>query len=164
MSKDTKKKADTPKERDALKHLEQKLNETTADLQRTRADFENYRKRVELEKEQVTRAAAARTVLQLLPVIDNIERALQHLPEHLKDDPWARSVVNLTKNLDKALEKLQLSRIEAAPGTVFDPQLHEAIQMDEADGDTEVITEELQPGYRLGDTVIRHSMVKVTRK
>lgn len=164
MSKKHNKETTPPPDDDALKHLEQKLDEMTGDLLRTRADFENYRKRVELEKEQVAAAAQARTILQLLPVIDNIERALQHLPDHLKDDAWAQSVVNLTKNLDKTLQKLHLSRVDAAPGTEFDPQLHEAVHMDDGDGQREVIAEELQSGYRLGESVIRHSMVKVTRQ
>lgn len=165
MSKDDKKKADAKaKDTDALKELRQKLDETLADLQRTRADFENYRKRVEQEKEQATVAAKARTVLQLLPVIDNIDRALSHLPKHLKDDTWAQSVANLSKHLEKSLDKLQLTRIDAKPGAEFNPNLHEAIQMEDGKGDKEVVAEELQSGYRLGNRVIRHSMVKVTRK
>ena len=74
-------------------------------------------------------------------------------------------MAGLIKNLEKSLESLSLNRIEASPGTKFDPELHEAIQFDEeAEGDREVIAEELQPGYRLGDDVIRHSMVKVTKQ
>lgn len=146
-----------------LQKVEQTLAEITADLQRTRADFENYRKRVEQEKEQLKASAASTTILRLLPVIDNIDRALNHLPEHLKDDTWAQSVVSLSKNLDKALEGLGLRRIEARPGTVFDPGLHDAIQMDDGDGDHEVIAEELQAGYLLNGTPIRHSLVKVTK-
>lgn len=164
MSKDKQQKTDTTDNNRAAQALEQKLEETTADLLRTRADFENYRKRVEQEKEQLRQSAKAATILQLLPVIDNIDRALHHLPDHLKEDAWAQSVVNLTKQLDKSLEKLNLRRIEASPGTAFDPELHEAIQMDDGEGDKEVVAAELQSGYMMGDTVIRHSMVKVTRQ
>lgn len=145
--------------------LEQQVKDLTLDLQRTRADFENYRKRVEQEKTQVREAAAAGTVLRLLPIIDNLDRALSHVPENLKHDSWAQGVQSLSKNLQKMLENLNLSRINAAPGTEFNPDIHEAIHMDESSqGDKEVITEELQAGYRLGSQVIRHSMVKVARQ
>jgi len=145
--------------------LEQQLAELTADLQRTRADFENYRKRVELEKTAARNAGQASAILKLLPVIDNIERAIAHQPAELADNKWAQGVTNLVKNLEKALEGLNLKRIEASPGTVFDPELHEAIQFDEdAEGEHEVIAEELQAGYTLNGQPIRHAMVKVTRQ
>lgn len=139
--------------------------ELTADLQRTRADFENYRKRVEAEKSQSRAAGEASAILKLLPVIDNIERAIVHLPEELKDNAWAQSVTGLVKQLDKSLEGMNVKRIDAKPGTVFNPELHEAIQFDEdAEGEHEVIAEELQAGYTLGGQPIRHAMVKVTRQ
>lgn len=145
--------------------LEQQLAELTADLQRTRADFENYRKRVELEKTAARNAGQASAILKLLPVIDNIERAIAHQPAELADNKWAQGVTNLVKNLEKALEGLNLKRIEASPGTTFDPELHEAIQFDEeAEGEHEVIAEELQAGYTLNGQPIRHAMVKVTRQ
>jgi molecular chaperone GrpE len=140
------------------------LTELTMDLQRTRADFENYRKRVDSEKQAAREAGQASAILKLLPVIDNIERAIGHLPEDLADNAWAQSVAGLVKQLDKSLEGLNLKRIEATPGTPFDPEVHEAIQFDEdAEGDKEVIAEELQAGYTLGGLPIRHAMVKVTR-
>jgi molecular chaperone GrpE len=143
----------------------QQLADLTADLQRTRADFENYRKRSEQEKVAARENGAAATILKLLPVIDTIERATGHMPEDLQDNKWAQGIANVAKNLDKTLENLNLKRIEAAPGTDFDPQLHEAIQFDEdAVGDKEIIAEELQAGYTLNSTPIRHSMVKVTKK
>lgn len=162
MTKD--KKQDSNKNKDSqAEELEKKLDETTLDLKRTRADFENYRKRVELEKELLKNTANATTILRLLPVIDNIDRALSHLPDHLKDDQWAKSVINLSKNLNSALEGLKLTRIEATPGTPFNPDFHEAIQMEDGEGDHEVIADELQAGYMMNDVVIRHSLVKVTK-
>lgn len=144
--------------------LEEKLVDAIADLQRTRADFENYRNRVEGEKQSVREAGQTSAILKLLPVIDNIERSIGHMPENLKDDKWAQGVAGLAKNLDKSLEGLNLKRIDAKPGTPFNPELHEAIQFDESDGEHEVIAEELQSGYLLGETPIRHAMVKVTKK
>jgi molecular chaperone GrpE len=147
------------------KELQTKLDELTLDLQRTRADFENYRKRVEAEKDQARTAGKSGAILKLLPVIDNIERAITHAPEDLKENKWAQGVANLVKNLEKSLESLDVRRIAATPGMPFDPAFHEAIQFDEeAEGDKEVIDEELQAGYLMNGTVVRHSMVKVTRK
>jgi molecular chaperone GrpE len=144
--------------------IQQSIDELTNDLQRTRADFENYRKRVELDKAAARDAGTSSTVLKLLPVIDNIERAIAYMPEELRDNAWAQSVTKLVKNLDSSLQSLNLKRIEALPGTVFDPEYHEAIQFDEeAQGDNEVIETELQPGYLLNGRPIRHAMVKVTR-
>ena len=145
--------------------LQKQINELTADLQRTRADFENYRKRVELEKSAARDTGQASAILKLLPVIDTIERAVVHMPENLKDDKWALGIAGLVKNLEKALEGLNLRRIDAAAGVEFNPELHEAIQFDEdATGETEVIAQELQGGYLLNGRPVRHAMVKVTRK
>lgn len=145
--------------------LQQQVGELTADLQRTRADFENYRKRVELEKTAARASGQSAAILKLLPVIDNIERAIGHMPPELADNKWAQGVAGLVKNLEKSLDSLNLKRIDAREGSDFNPSLHEAIQFDEdAEGDKEVIAEELQPGYTLSGQPIRHAMVKVTRK
>lgn len=145
--------------------LEQQIAEITADLQRTRADFENYRKRVEQEKTAARESGQAAAILKLLPTIDNIERAVMHAPEDIKDHAWVQGIVGLTKQLDKSLENLNLKRIDAEVGTPFNPELHEAIQFDEdAEGDKEVIADVLQSGYILNGMPIRHAMVKVTRQ
>lgn len=145
--------------------LSQQVGELTADLQRQRADFENYRKRVDLEKQQVQQLAATAMIMKLLPVIDTLERAIAHAPEELAENKWAQGVVGLGKNLDKSLSELGLERIDANPGTIFNPNLHEAVMMDdEATGEQEVIAEELRAGYLLQGSVVRPSMVKVTRQ
>ena len=145
--------------------LEQQIVELTQDLQRTRADFENYRKRVELEKTAAREAGQASAILKLLPVIDNIERAVTYMPEELKDNKWANGIASLTKNLERSLENLNLKRIDATTGVDFNPDLHEAIQLDEdAEGEKEVVAEELQAGYTLNGRPVRHAMVKVTKK
>ena len=144
---------------------DQQVAELTMDLQRTRADFENYRKRVEQEKLKARNDGQATAVLKLLPVIDNIERAIAHTPAELVDNAWAQSVARLVKHLDKSLESLHLVRVDATPGTIFNPELHEAIQFDEdADGSQEIIAEELQAGYVLSGKPIRPAMVKVTKR
>lgn len=145
--------------------LERQVAELTADLQRTRADFENYRKRAESDKAATYQHGQSAAILKLLPVIDTIERAIAHTPSELKDNKWAQGIAGLVKNLEKSLGNLNLKRIEAKPGSDFNPELHEAIQFDEdAEGEKEVIAEELQAGYLLGGQPIRHAMVKVTRE
>jgi molecular chaperone GrpE len=145
--------------------LEQQVGELTADLQRNRADFENYLKRTESEKVSAREAGQASAILKLLPVIDNIERAIAYTPIELKDNAWVQSVAGLVKNLDTSLESLNLKRIDSSVGVPFDPNLHEAIQFDEeATGDHEVIAQEMQAGYTLNGHPIRHAMVKVTRQ
>ena len=149
-----------PKNDKVVKQIE----ELTLDLQRTRADFENYRKRVEQEKSQARQSGEANAIMKLLPTIDNIERAISHVPNDLVDNAWVSGVVNITKQLDKSLEALNLKRIEASAGTTFDPELHEAVQFDEeSEGTHEIIAAELQAGYLLNGQPIRHSMVKVTK-
>jgi grpE len=145
--------------------LQHTIDELTLDLQRTRADFENYRKRVEAEKQSAHSMGQAKSVMKLLPVIDTIERAIANVPEELADNAWAKGVAGLGKQLDKQLKEIGLEKIDAKPGTSFNPELHQAVQFDEeADGDKEVVAEELRAGYTLDGTVIRDAMVKVTRQ
>ncbi len=145
--------------------LQHTIDELTLDLQRTRADFENYRKRVEAEKQSAHSMGQAKSVMKLLPVIDTIERAIANVPEELADNAWAKGVAGLGKQLDKQLKEIGLEKIDAKPGTSFNPELHQAVQFDEeVDGDKEVVAEELRAGYTLDGTVIRDAMVKVTRQ
>ncbi|WP_338520672.1 nucleotide exchange factor GrpE [Candidatus Nanosynbacter sp. BB002] len=145
--------------------LQHTIDELTLDLQRTRADFENYRKRVEAEKQSAHSMGQAKSVMKLLPVIDTIERAIANVPEKLADNAWAKGMAGLGKQLDKQLKEIGLEKIDAKPGTLFNPELHQAVQFDEeADGDKEVVAEELRAGYTLDGTVIRDAMVKVTRR
>lgn len=160
-----KKAAEQPKQTKKQDDLQVKVDELTLDLQRVRADFENYRKRMDAEKQTAQKNGETRAVLQLLPVIDTVERAILHIPGDIADHPWVKGVGGLIKQLDTSLAALHLKRIAAHKGADFDPELHQAVQFDEnAEGDKEVIAEELQAGYTLNGTPIRHSMVKVTRK
>jgi len=144
---------------------EQQVGELTADLQRLRADFENYRKRVDIDKLTARQDGEVRAITKLLPVIDTIERAIMHIPADIADHQWVKGVAGLVKQLEKSLAELNLTKIDANAGTVFNPELHQAVQFDEdAAGDSEVVAEELQAGYILGGSPIRHAMVKVTRK
>lgn len=129
--------------------------ELLGDLQRTRADFENYRKQVESQKTLAMSAAKYATVEKFLPLVDDFERALSAYPEQLSP---------LRKNFDKTLANLGLAQIDSTPGTEFNPDLHEAVSVENDEGDTEVIAETLRPGYLYDGSVIRAAMVKVKHK
>lgn len=145
--------------------LQQQVADLTADLQRMRADFENYRKRVDSEKQAAREDGEVRSILKLLPVVDTIDRAVAHIPDDIADHQWVKGVSGLVKQLEKSLGDLKLEKINAAEGTEFNPELHQAIQFDEdAAGDKEVVAEELQPGYMPSGRPIRHAMVRVTRQ
>lgn len=150
------------KKKNTNEEYEQQIGELTADLQRLRADFENYRKRVDVEKTSAREAGEAGVILKILPVVDTIERAILHIPGDLADHPWAKGVSGVIKQLDATLAGLDLKRIPVEAGTLFDPELHSAVQFDEeSEGGQEIIIEQLQPGYRYRGVVIRPSMVRV---
>ena len=132
----------------------QKITELTNDLQRTRADFENFRKQVEIQKENEKNATKLATVYKVLPLLDDIDRAMATYPEQLSP---------LAKSLEKTLLELHLAKIPAEPGVEFNPDFHDAISMDDGDGDKDVISELLRPGYTYDGEVLRPAMVKVTK-
>jgi len=147
--------------------IQQKLAECDDlkfDLQRTRADFENYRKNTEARVASSQKLGEKKAILSLLPVIDDIERAILHLPEDLKDNSWAQNVVKMNKNLEKNLEKLGVHKINSKNGVTFNPEFHEAVQFDETDGEEEIVAEELRAGYQMNGDILRPAMVKVARK
>lgn len=147
---------------DEQNDLEQQIGELTAALQRERADAVNLRRRHEDQIANLRLAAKASVVRDLLPVIDNFERALKHLPADLTGNDYIKGIQGIVKQFEKTLEQLGVQKIKTV-GEPFDPNLHEAVSMEDGDGDQEVVSEELQPGYRLGDEVLRHAMVRVSR-
>ena len=136
------------------KELEAKIAELTNDLQRTRADFENFRRQVEAQKEQYGKAMEEKTVKKVLPLIDDFERAVAAQPEVMAP---------LAKSFAKTLSSLGIDKIDTTVGADFDPELHFATSV-EGDGEKETIAETLQPGYYYQGEVIRPAFVKVTKK
>ena len=131
-----------------------KIAELTNDLQRTRADFENFRRQTEIQKEQYGNVVKFATISKVLPLIDDIERAIAANPDTLKP---------LEKNLEKTIINLGLTKIESEPGTAFNPDLHDAVMV-EGDGEEEVIAEALRTGYYYEGQVLRPTMVKVSKQ
>lgn len=128
-----------------------KIAELTNDLQRTRADFENFRKQVEVQKQNAMNATKLATVYKVLPLLDDIERAIKTYPE----------LAPLAKSLEKTMADLGLKGIDSAVGTEFNPGIHDAIMVDDSEGEKEVIAETLRPGYYYENEVLRPAMVKV---
>lgn len=149
-----------PKNDSKLEGLQSQIVELTAALQRERADAENIRRHHNDQLANVKAKVKADVIRELLPVIDNVERALGHVPPELAQNDFAKGVQSVAKQFQKILEQLGVTRIPTV-GQPFDPRLHEAISMDAGEGGDEVVSEELQAGYILGDYVIRHAMVRV---
>ena len=129
-----------------------KITELTNDLQRTRADFENFRKQAEVQKENEKSSTRLATVYKVLPLLDDIDRAISTYAE----------LEPLQKSLIKTLESLNLTKIDSSEGTEFNPDLFEAVLV-EGDGEKEVIAETLRPGYYYENEVLRPAMVKVKK-
>lgn len=143
-----------------LNDLEVQVAELTEALQRERADAMNVRRRSEEERAKLGSFYKAMVVKELLPVIDNFERALKHEPKELKDNDYLKGIASIVKQFEQTLAKLGVDRIKTV-GEEFNPELHEAVSHEEGEGEKEIISEELQAGYVLGDEVIRHAMVRV---
>lgn len=137
-----------------------RIEELTNALKRERADAENIRRRHQEEITSLRQHVKAGVVEDLLPIVDNFERALKHVPEDLANNDYIKGVQGVVKQFEKTLTDIGVERIKTV-GEPFDPELHEAVSMEEGDGDQEVVSEELQSGYKIGDTVIRHAMVRV---
>ena len=145
-----------------LADLQQQVTELTQALQRERADSLNLHRRAEEEKAGMGNYYKAAIVRELLPAVDNLDRALIHVPKDLKDHDYVKGVQGVIKQFENCFKQLGVERIKTV-GEHFDPHLHEAVHMDDNGGEHEVIVEELQPGYKIGDEVIRHAMVKVKK-
>jgi molecular chaperone GrpE len=144
-----------------IAELEQQVGELTAALQRERADAMNIRRRHDEQISALKSVVRAGIVREFLPVIDTLERALKVVPEDIKDHEYVKGIQSVVRQFEKALSDVGVERIKTV-GEPFDPSLHEAVSMDETtEGTREMVSEELQAGYRLGDEVIRHAMVRV---
>ncbi len=122
------------------------------------AEYDNYRKRSQKEKENAWTSAKADTAKEFLPVYDNLERALK---QETADEAYAKGVQMIMTQLKNVLEKLGIEEIPAQ-GETFDPNVHNAVMhIDDEELGENVVAEVFQAGFRIGDKVIRHAMVKV---
>jgi molecular chaperone GrpE len=148
---------------DAAADLQRQRDDYYDRLLRKTAEFDNYRRRIERERQQVTEAAAADVLEELLPLVDDMERALATEAHGASAEAYRRGVELIHRQLLEILRKRGVRPIEAL-GADFDPHYHQAVSHEPAEGhrDGEVI-EEFRRGYLLGDRLLRPSMVKVAK-
>jgi molecular chaperone GrpE len=144
--------------KNALAQEKAKGEDYLANWQRAQADFVNYKRRVEQERNETTKFANAMFVLNLLPVLDDLERALENVSTKLAGFTWVEGIRLIYRKLQAVLQGHGLTEIEAL-GQPFDPNLHEAVLYGE--GEEGIVIEELQKGYKLHERVLRPTMVKV---
>ena len=142
----------------ALTEEKVKAETNLAGWQRAQADFINYKRRTEQEKEDIIKFANAPLMLNLLPVLDDLERAFTSTPQHLDKLSWVDGIRFIERKLQATLEVQGLSPVKAL-GEPFDPNLHEAAM--HGKGKEGIVIDELQKGYTLHDKVIRPAMVVV---
>lgn len=135
------------------------LDELNDRYKRLLAEFENFKKRSQKERDGLYGLITGDVVSTILPIMDNLEKAAEAKTE---DTNYQEGVKMVSKQLSEALSKFGLKEIEANPGTKFDPELHEAVShIDDPNKGEKEIVEEYRKGYIIGNKVIRHSMVIV---
>ena len=145
---------------DPLEELRRERDALQDRLLRTAAEFDNYRKRMDRERRELADYTAGEAIKDLLPIIDNLERALQ---ASAQDDPLRKGVELIHKQMLEILRKRGVTPIEAL-GADFDPNVHEAVTHEESDQHREgEVMEELQRGYKVGERLLRPAMVKVAK-
>jgi len=148
----------------ALEAAKKQAAEYLDGWQRSRAEFANYKKRQENELGQLRSFATADLIKRLLPVMDDFDRASKTMPDSLRHMTWMEGLMLVHRKLQLVMEAEGVKPIEVKPNDVFDPNIHEAISQDDADGiESGHIIEELQKGYKQGERVIRPTLVRVAR-
>lgn len=146
---------------DKLAEAEARAAEYLEGWQRARAEFANARKRMERDRAEARRNATIEVVSNLLPVLDDFERALASVPEEIASNSWFEGIALVDRKLRSILDNVDIERIEAV-GQPFDPNYHEAVLQEEShEHESGTVIKELQSGYRLNDRVIRPAMVVV---
>jgi molecular chaperone GrpE len=154
----SKKQAKQDKKTDAYK---EKIEQLEDKVMRQMAEFENFRKRTDKEKQAMFETGAKSVIEKMLPVIDNFERGLATVPEDKKEDPFVDGMNRIYKQLLTELDAIGVKPIEAL-GQEFDPNFHNAVmQVESEEYESGIVAQELQKGYTYRDTVVRHSMVAV---
>ncbi len=153
-----KKQAKLDKKTDAYREQIEQLEDR---VKRQMAEFENFRKRTDKEKQAMFETGARSVLEKMLPVVDNFERGLATVPEEQREDPFVDGMNRVYKQLLTELENIGVKPIEAV-GCEFDPNLHNAVmQVASEEYESGIVAQELQKGYTYRDTVVRHSMVAV---
>ena len=140
----------------------QKEAQTNKDgWQRARAEFANYKKRVEKEKTEMFQRASVDTLKELLPIFDDFDRAFDNIPDEISDNPWIGGVSMIQRKFESLLAKYDVEVIDPT-NEPFDPNFHEAVGTDDSDDiESGNVTVTLQKGYKSGDHILRPALVRV---
>lgn len=147
-------------EKTELEKAQESIANLTDRLMRTAAEFDNFKKRSVREKDDLYSTAVCDTIAKLLPVLDNLDRAIASVTEDANSGVLD-GVKMIKKQFDDALTEIGVMPIEAV-GNPFDPEKHNAVMTAESDGEENIVLEEFMKGYIYKDKVVRHSMVKVS--
>ena len=141
-----------------LKEEKEKSDEYYEHLKRNMAEFDNYKKRISKEKDMMYNTISADIISELLPILDNFDKALN---AETADESYKNGMAMIYNQFNETLQKLGVEEIDAL-NKVFDPNFHEAVMHieDESFGEKEIV-EVFRKGYKIGDKIIRHAMVKV---
>lgn len=146
---------------EALAKAEQQIGELTAHLQRLQADFENYKKRVADERAELMDSAKEAVLIDLLPALDNFDRAATHLPTELEENNWARGMQYVGQQLIDILDEMGVQKISPI-GEKFNHSHHEAIEYISSKKPEGTIIEVVVPSYQIKDKIVRPAQVKVS--
>lgn len=145
-----------------LERVQAQLEEQTQRVLRAQADFDNFRRRTQKEKENLAKYASEQLITELIPVVDNFGRAMATKPESPELESFNKGIDMIFRQLDEVLKGAGLTQMDAV-GQPFNPELHQAVMQVESDEHEEgIVVEELQKGYVLKDKVLRPAMVKVS--
>jgi len=142
-----------------IEKIKKEKEEYLDTLKRVAADFDNYRKRVEKREEEIRKFAGENLIKDIIPIVDDFERALNHLPRSSSQD-FFQGLELVYKKFQEFLKSHAVERIESK-GKEFDPFLHEAVEVVGEKGEKTVVIEELQPGYLMHGKLLRPAKVKV---
>ena len=157
-------KADYDALNSALEEAKKKEQDNLEGWQRERADFSNYKKRIERDQENAKNSFKADVLKAFLPVLDDLELAYSHRPEDGEAASWSQGIELIIRKFHSLLENDGLKQIDVKAGDKLDPNIHMAVSSEDSEeyGSEEII-EVLQNGYRIGDKIIRPAIVRVAR-
>jgi molecular chaperone GrpE len=141
-----------------LKLASDKIEELTEATKRSMADLQNYKRRIEEEKQTFMKFASANVFMDILPLYDSLERANEHLPEDISENDWVKGIQGIIKQFEQIMQQFKIEKMKTV-GEKFDHNKHEAIAS--GPGEKDIILEEAESGYMMEDHVLRPAKVKV---
>lgn len=142
-----------------LEASNKQIQELTETAKRAMADLQNYRKQVEKERKDFAAFSNAVLLMELLPILDSFNRAFSQVPEEIKNTEWFKGALQIEQQLAAVMKKQGVTEMESQTGKKLDTRMHEPITV--GTGEKDVIIEEFEKGYLLGEKVLRPSKVKV---